>query len=625
MLFFARMIYSSLQAKYHNSTIRLDQANRNIHVCDHNHLMSILNKDGYLTKSLASSSRHVREDVKLDQPIRVVFNFDYIDDTSKDNWACKKKDDKITWGGTQYICTSEDLITEQKIQYTKQTFKNVGIFLKDTLKVHPTGPFRLDQLVQFPSDYPQPEPKEVNNADLYLFVFARPYGGPDSSVLASAAPIYSDVNSNGRPFVGFVHVNFAALKTPSSEGESQTSKSRDFFETALHEITHALGFTNELYSNFYNKKTGKPYGQDLPLYACYNKSYQNQEFLILATPKLHEVTSKLFGQEKLDLINDETKETTCPIGAIIEDEGDEGTAFSHFKLLTHMNEVMVGMTIGHRASISMLTLAFLEDTGWYSVDYSKAEPYYYGNYQADYQRKKDDKPYTNFLTGPPQLVFPDHYIYHKDDSISRCSFDHRSFGFFPLVDLKCTGDNLCPYIDPLGTGKSNPNDLTNQVPILYPYGNKVCNTMELDENLKNSNDENAFCVPSAKSNTKSDSGLCYKMSCNENELTVYVGDQSGKCPKKDDEVTINSVTITCPDPNVICGILNYENYIPKPEPSGGGANPDSREGKDGSNPGKTAGIVIGVILGIAVIVGVIVFVMIWLRRKADNEKNETTA
>jgi len=64
-------------------------------------------------------------------------------------------------------------------------------------------------------------------------------------------------------------------------------------------------------------------------------------------------------------------------GAYLENQGASFSIGSHFERRIFFNELMTGSTI-RDTRFSEFTLAFLEETGWYQVDYKYAEPMTYG-------------------------------------------------------------------------------------------------------------------------------------------------------------------------------------------------------------------------------------------------------
>jgi len=68
-------------------------------------------------------------------------------------------------------------------------------------------------------------------------------------------------------------------------------------------------------------------------------------------------------------------------GAYLENQGDSSTIGSHFERRIFGNELMTAGGMYDRR-ISQFTLALLEGTGWYKVDYSFAESMTYGKGQG---------------------------------------------------------------------------------------------------------------------------------------------------------------------------------------------------------------------------------------------------
>ncbi len=88
----------------------------------------------------------------------------------------------------------------------------------------------------------------ITNADFVLYVTKRPTIG---STLAWALPCFSDyrVLSANRPVLGQANFSPARLNLDPSAYAEQLS-------TAIHEISHALGFTNSKFTQFINPSTG---------------------------------------------------------------------------------------------------------------------------------------------------------------------------------------------------------------------------------------------------------------------------------------------------------------------------------------------------------------------------------
>jgi len=63
--------------------------------------------------------------------------------------------------------------------------------------------------------------------------------------------------------------------------------------------------------------------------------------------------------------------------AALEGEGGKGTAFSHWERLNYGDEAMTSTDM-HEAKYSSITMALLEDSGWYKPNYKMADTFTFG-------------------------------------------------------------------------------------------------------------------------------------------------------------------------------------------------------------------------------------------------------
>ncbi|KAJ1468828.1 hypothetical protein T484DRAFT_1595465, partial [Baffinella frigidus] len=66
-------------------------------------------------------------------------------------------------------------------------------------------------------------------------------------------------------------------------------------------------------------------------------------------------------------------------GPELENDGGSGTMTSHFEQRTLFTELMTGQSSSFNAPRSILTLAAMQDSGWYSVNYTMAQKLIWGN------------------------------------------------------------------------------------------------------------------------------------------------------------------------------------------------------------------------------------------------------
>ena len=103
----------------------------------------------------------------------------------------------------------------------------------------------------------------------------------------------------------------------------------------IHEVTHLLGFSSILYPNYQNGRVVTR-GQF---------SYINGSFM-------QKALAEQYGC------------TTYP-GMLLESGGGQGTSMSHWSYKAAYNEYMTAGVLISNPTISLITLALLEETGWY--------------------------------------------------------------------------------------------------------------------------------------------------------------------------------------------------------------------------------------------------------------------
>jgi len=196
-----------------------------------------------------------------------------------------------------------------------------------------------------------PEAKtEGYTADLVIFVGLGNY--PYEGFLAEAAPCRIDDNS--RPIMGGIQFNKAYMKI-----DNKTVTIESHIYAALHELTHVLGFSRKLYSLYINPETFETLTN-----VILTKKVNGIDIAVLNVPPLTERLRAHFNCPTLE-------------GAYLENEGGTGSAYSHLERRIFFNEYMTASALKD-ARFSEFTLALLEGTGWYKVNYEYAEPMTYG-------------------------------------------------------------------------------------------------------------------------------------------------------------------------------------------------------------------------------------------------------
>eukprot|EP00579_Thalassiosira_antarctica_P012174 CAMPEP_0201918814 /NCGR_PEP_ID=MMETSP0903-20130614/7867_1 /ASSEMBLY_ACC=CAM_ASM_000552 /TAXON_ID=420261 /ORGANISM="Thalassiosira antarctica, Strain CCMP982" /LENGTH=758 /DNA_ID=CAMNT_0048455199 /DNA_START=167 /DNA_END=2440 /DNA_ORIENTATION=+ len=185
-----------------------------------------------------------------------------------------------------------------------------------------------------------------------------------------------------RPTVGFAGICFGPLDPENNS--TKTTKRR--FLTMAHEFTHILGFNSQDVPFFYNHATGKPRTPR----DQWNRPPRNEVLCVDGTNRtvttasedtLKQVTTAN-GQIAYEIVTETVRNVArnqfnCQkvAGGRLENQptGENDCFGSHWDLRLYNNDIMAAVYTGSTQYITALTLAFLEDTGWYRPNYAVAE------------------------------------------------------------------------------------------------------------------------------------------------------------------------------------------------------------------------------------------------------------
>jgi len=535
---------------------------------------------GNLVIKVNSTSSKAIQSILPFEPIRIEFDFSYINGSETYPSRCYNAGDLVVFRGIQYTCTDDDILTTQKIQVLKETFSNLKQHLTKIFSVQRETSIQLVSS-QESSVYSIPtavKNKNIYGIDHYFIIYPRPWGS--SSTLASCGSFLKERSDGAsiRPTHGFVFIN--VRKIPVHSCDFSDKGNREYFEVLYHEIMHGLGFSNSSFSYWKNPTTKKRYGYDnsLPLTTKPHPNFTSKTISVLHTPIIHRFISERFGIENFF--------EGMPAGIELENNGGSGTAGSHLEGRVYFSDVMTGTTYGY-SRLSAISLKALEDSGWYSINYSYCEPLEYGDYRSIIGQTQ---PFKDFAVGSPPITFPSHYIFDPTNpKSSDCSYDHRAMSYpsskIYTRDCSSSSSNQCQYpsfYDPNNSGKygdetidysfiktpsricfhSDQNNLGNMAYMGIDFSPE---SMCAISNLYNKTDYELTSMLSG----------CYKMQCStNNELTVYVGNEHKVCSQSNQELQFAGYSgkLICPDPRIICGIKNYElnnnnNYSYPEEPT----------------------------------------------------------
>lgn len=188
-------------------------------------------------------------------------------------------------------------------------------------------------------------------ADMYLYVTVGEDSRCSSNVVGWALSCLFEPTT-GRPILAnanFCHKEFTSDTMTVSKGVA----------VLIHEITHALGFTDGLYDKFIDDNCQPMTGRVLQNIT----NPYGQRVSHVVTPRVRQAVQEQFGCQSA-------------AGAALENGGSDGSVNSHWEYSLFMGELMVSTekfsSYAAPATMSKLTLALMEDTGWYVANYDAA-------------------------------------------------------------------------------------------------------------------------------------------------------------------------------------------------------------------------------------------------------------
>ena len=401
--------------------------------------------------------------------------------------------------------------------------------------------------------------KKINNTLLSpgissdLIIFARFTGKNElsSTTLANAGARKLDYNTK-RPIIGVININ------PNID--FSLGNSANYVESILlHEITHILGFSITLFEYF-------PKGlSNTLLYKKDTRIGLNRTYI--KTPKLIEVAKKYFNCDRID-------------GIELENQGGSGTAISHWEARILLGDYMNGVIFTIEQVISEFTLAVLEDSTWYKINYYTGGLMRYGKHQGCDFIEKD------CLNQDLETQFNNDFFNIYDSEEPRCSSGRQSRGYNILYKISSVENDeylrfnkqfgsamadYCPVCQELPYESRNTYYVGNCQRGNYNYGTRIIfdyqygyDNNEIPKTLGEKFTENSFCsltsvIPKIGNKNynkyKTIHPACYPMFCSEKSLTIQINDQYIVCPRQGGKVSISKNYegyIYCPDYNLIC-------------------------------------------------------------------------
>ncbi|KAE8581715.1 hypothetical protein XENTR_v10024914 [Xenopus tropicalis] len=230
-----------------------------------------------------------------------------------------------------------------------------------------------------------PDGPGIPDTDFVLYVSAMTTERcSQENIVAYAAYCQLEAEMD-RPIAGYANLCPNMISTQPQEFVGMLS-------TVKHEIIHALGFSAGLFA-FYYDDDGNPltprYINGLPYFNESRGFYQWSNKVVRMVQRVWDVRGQKTLPHNVFLLvtprvtEEARKHFDCPIleGMELENQGGIGTELNHWEKRLLENEAMTGSHTQNRV-FSRITLALMEDTGWYRANYSMAERLDWGRGQG---------------------------------------------------------------------------------------------------------------------------------------------------------------------------------------------------------------------------------------------------
>lgn len=358
----------------------------------------------------------------------------------------------------------------------------------------------------------------VSDADIIVYIKSEKTAGQYYIAYAGSCSI--DTGSRFNVVAGLVMVNI-----PNFIGSSFESH----FSTMTHEIYHLLGFSSNLYQ-YWRKPDGSAHA------AVTEKiTVRGASKTIIKTPNVVAKAREAFECETL-------------LGVELEDQGGSGTAGSHWDMRIMHSDFMIGKD--HNDPIyTAISLALMQDTGWYEVDYTNADlPLYAKGYGCKFI---DEKCIVNGVTGFPGLYC---------DTANDWACDTWAFR-----KAKCgitTYGSISPAFQYFTTSTKGGDQYADFCPLLQGYSNGNCRAAKSSDTIQQSGTDEVigpksrcFVSTLSRTSTLSSYSACYEvLSCSDLGAVVKVGSSTITCPFEGNVQSVPGYRgkIICPASKVLC-------------------------------------------------------------------------
>ena len=392
----------------------------------------------------------------------------------------------------------------------------------------------------------------IPNADMVFYITVVPLASSSNSdTVAWATTCMRD--QNGRPIAG--HINFVPAALKNANVRNEVIQYNDYM-TATHEMNHALGYSAPFFGAYgYLDIRGNRILDGSGITVTATDATLGKQVTKMTSPRVIAKARTFFNCPTLD-------------GVEIEDQGGAGTQGSHWEKRILYQEFIAGIMCTVRTWYSSLTLAYFEDTGFYTANYGVAQDANMNwgrNHSCPVVQQKCNS----------QQITSGEFCFDQDPTSRYCTYDRLGKGYCATSSYQQALPNYYQYF-------SNPNlgssvALSDYCPAVLPYSNVIC----IDSSASDAQDiygstysSQSRCFVSNLITTDFSVGSltdsrCFTYTCSAGQLIIGVQGQSAACPADGsagaaDLSTLSGYhgTIICPAASELCAPLG-----PTPAPT----------------------------------------------------------
>ena len=348
--------------------------------------------------------------------------------------------------------------------------------------------------------------------DLLIFPMVDSDSSLSNNVLAAATPCIIASN-NYKPMGGVVLIN----KNLSFQKYDSIFYMKNLL---FHELTHVLGF-HPIFFEYLN--------------LIYSETINNEKYYYINSPKVLEKAKIHFGCDTLK-------------GLQLENQGQAGSVGSHWESRYMLGDYMISSDYTE-VVISDITLALLEDTGFYKINYYTGGLFRFGKNQgcAFFQKRC-------LFNGGENTSFTNEFCTIKNEPT--CAGSHISRGNCYIINYSYKLNCKYRYYS---DNKKGGMIVTDYCPVSFMYETnnknyyypKSCKYGKEEKEFELIGD-NSMCFESSLAVSQKET-ICYKISCDRSnkQFNVYIGERIITCP---------GYEIILKDPNGLRGEIKCPNY-----------------------------------------------------------------